>query len=186
MSALKAKARKCLICHALYIPVTNWQKYCSDKCYNKSAYNRYVKIKCPTCDNLTVRWSGRCRNCYMKEKVNNNIKNRMKRLHALIFKKNSCWLWVGATNPSGHGVTNILPPHRIASRASWELHVGCIPPGKLVLHKCSFPNCVNPKHLYIGNHTDNLIDAYQRGERKMKGSGLYARKTRKSSNSTSQ
>lgn len=163
--------RKCQICSKAYIPVTNWQKYCSQKCYTKSAYHRYVKVKCPTCENLTVRQNNRCQSCYMKEKIIENRKNIFQRFTARINKTNYCWIWLGALNKSGHGVTNMLPPSRIASRVSWILHVGDIPVGKLVLHKCDNPPCVNPDHLYIGNHRDNILDAYNRGQRKPRGKG---------------
>ena len=38
-----------------------------------------------------------------------------------------------------------------------------VPEGKLVLHRCDNPGCVNPDHLYIGNHQDNMDDKMKRG-----------------------
>ncbi len=56
-----------------------------------------------------------------------------------------------------------------AHRASWMLHKGAIENELHVLHRCDVPNCVNPEHLFLGTHQDNMFDAkikclYQQGE----------------------
>lgn len=47
---------------------------------------------------------------------------------------------------------------------AYELFIGEIPQGKLVLHKCGTKKCVNPSHLYAGSHHDNMQDAIRMKE----------------------
>ena len=68
-----------------------------------------------------------------------------------------CWLWSGSTH-NGYGMLGIRDATIRAHRASWELHKGSIPENMLVLHKCDTPPCVNPEHLFLGTHQDNVAD----------------------------
>ncbi len=70
-----------------------------------------------------------------------------------------CWLWTGFCNSEGYGhigVAASLP--RKAHRVSYEMHIGPIPVGALVRHKCDTPSCVNPAHLVLGTDADNMAD----------------------------
>jgi len=47
-------------------------------------------------------------------------------------------------------------------RLSWILFYGEIPDGMWVLHRCDNRKCVNPNHLYLGTHNDNMDDKVKR------------------------
>lgn len=53
-----------------------------------------------------------------------------------------------------------------SNRASWILHFGEIPDGLHVLHDCPGGDnkaCVNPAHLWLGTHHENILDASRKG-----------------------
>jgi hypothetical protein len=75
-----------------------------------------------------------------------------------------CWLWTGGTSGYGYGHFS-LPVRgcRTAHRAAWTLYRGQIPAGLHVLHKCDVRCCVNPSHLFLGTHSDNMRDMVRKG-----------------------
>lgn len=80
-----------------------------------------------------------------------------------------CWLWTGAKNRKGYGmfwpgVTQCGTAHR----ASYRIFNGHIPPGQMILHSCNTPSCVNPNHLRLGSHRDNMDDMVKAGRGKGK------------------
>jgi len=77
-------------------------------------------------------------------------------------KTASCWIWEGSRNENGYGMFS-LNECQTTHRISWTLKFGKIPKGKWILHKCDNPPCVNPDHLFIGTHTDNMKDMSKKG-----------------------
>lgn len=89
--------------------------------------------------------------------------------HKYIPEPNSgCWLWHGSCCRDGYG--NFYDGKRVigAHRFSWQAHKGVIPGGLHILHKCDTPSCVNPDHLFLGTHTDNMRDMTAKGHNRMK------------------
>lgn len=74
-----------------------------------------------------------------------------------------CWLWTGAEHGHGYGGISILGQSIPAHRVSWALAHGPVPPGKWVLHRCDTPRCVNPAHLFLGDHQGNMNDMATKG-----------------------
>jgi len=71
--------------------------------------------------------------------------------------ESGCWLWEGALDRNGYGVFRLDGKATGAHRASYRLLVGDVGQAH-VLHSCDNPCCVNPSHLYLGDHKDNMRD----------------------------
>jgi hypothetical protein len=79
-------------------------------------------------------------------------------------KSGDCWVWTGFMNGAGYGLYDpIGRQRRLTHRYSWELHNGSIPKGMHVLHRCDNPPCVNPDHLWLGTHQQNMEDKAKKG-----------------------
>lgn len=74
-----------------------------------------------------------------------------------------CWLWTGGVTWNGYGRIRVNGQYRQAHRFSWESHVGAIPNGLYVCHRCDVPACVNPAHLFVGTAKDNAHDCIEKG-----------------------
>lgn len=85
-----------------------------------------------------------------------------------------CWIWQGRPRGNnGYGSLKVdgalMPAHRFA----YQAHVGPIPTGLFVLHRCDVPLCVNPAHLFLGTTQDNSDDKVNKG-RQARGPELAA------------
>ena len=81
-----------------------------------------------------------------------------------------CWLWTATENGNGYGRIWAFGSLQVAHRVSWILRNGEIPiidgidiRGTCVLHRCDNTFCVNPDHLFLGTHQDNMQDKMNKG-----------------------
>ena len=80
--------------------------------------------------------------------------------------KSACWNWTGSLNEKGYGLFRIggrKGKAEKAHRVSWEMFNGPIPENLHVLHLCDNRKCVNPEHLFLGTHQDNMKDMMTKG-----------------------
>lgn len=91
-------------------------------------------------------------------KENNNTKK---------INKTYCLDWIGNSKTErNYGWYHKDNKMHLAHRYSYELYVGIIPVGKIVMHICDRPSCVNPNHLSIGSLKDNMVDKMKKGRSK--------------------
>jgi len=74
-----------------------------------------------------------------------------------------CWLWTGSISTTGYGRMTISRRQVQAHRFSYQQRHGHIQDGMEVMHKCDNPLCVNPDHLKLGTHKENMRDMYIKG-----------------------
>lgn len=74
-----------------------------------------------------------------------------------------CWIWTAYTLYNGYGRFRLNGKTQYSHRVSWEISKGPIPPKICVLHKCDTPACINPDHLFLGTHADNVADKIRKG-----------------------
>jgi len=89
-----------------------------------------------------------------------------------------CWLWKRGKMSAGYGVVWVRSSCQRAHRVSYAYHVGPIPEGKVIMHKCDVRLCVNPEHLQPGTPQENTSDMVVKGRNSRKLSDDQVRQIR--------
>ena len=69
-----------------------------------------------------------------------------------------CWNWTAAVSRGYGYVTRQRGKPVRAHRFAYEHFVCEIPDGMMVLHSCHNALCVNPAHLHLGTHAENMAE----------------------------
>jgi predicted XRE-type DNA-binding protein len=84
--------------------------------------------------------------------------------HVTPGEPDECWIWqAGRRGDYGSGYYN--GKRESAHRVSYILFKGPIPDGLEVCHTCDVKLCVNPNHLWVGTHQQNILDIKAKGTR---------------------
>ena len=124
---------------------------------------------------LPVKGNGLCRSHYMQQFRGKSLTPiddshdwpLDKRFWHFVVKgatPEACWGWTGfTTGTMGYAAISLDHRNVRAHRVSWELPRGPVPDGLWELHRCDYPLCTNPAHLFLGTPSDNVQDMISKG-----------------------
>lgn len=107
----------------------------------------------------------------MDKQIKEERKVRIEHLLAATAKdERGCFVWQLSLT-AGAGRVLVNGRKQYAHREMYRLAHGPIPEGMVVRHTCDNHACINPDHLILGTHADNMRDMAERG-RSTKGRKL--------------
>ena len=92
-------------------------------------------------------------------------------------ERDGCWIWTAAKNSRGYGHFTYARRTYYAHRVSYEVFKGAIPEGMFACHTCDTVDCINPDHLWVGTHAENMADMRRKG-RSLAGDRSWSKRNR--------
>jgi hypothetical protein len=84
---------------------------------------------------------------------------------------NDCWEWNKTTTIWGYGQAWYHGKRYAAHRLAFLLANGHLPDNMNVCHSCDNRLCINPAHLFLGTHIDNMKDMKEKKRAKNQWTG---------------
>jgi len=175
MPPVTKTCRQCGTEYKIKASAASKSKFCSKGCHSAAKVKK-ARLTCPRCGiEFEVPEYHRDRHVYCSKACRGDLKARFEEKVTKV-PEGGCWIWEGAS-PGGRGYGQIrvgdsqIAAHRLAYEQAYEP----IPDGMYVCHTCDNPSCVNPEHLFLGTHQDNMDDMTKK-DRKPKGEFSKAHK----------
>jgi hypothetical protein len=74
-----------------------------------------------------------------------------------------CWEWQAVLSKEGYARISFDARSDYGHRVAYIVFKGKIPDGLCVCHTCDNPKCINPDHLWLGTHQQNMEDRDRKG-----------------------